>query len=83
MIDKYNYLIDNKIGKLKILSLERKEKKSYIHVNYICDCGKTGSTRIYNILNKPNISCGCNMAISKIKYNYNENAFKTLNTKNI
>lgn len=81
MIDKYNYLINSKVGKLTILSLEKKEKKSYIHVNYVCDCGKIGSTRVYNILNKPNISCGCNMSLSKIKYDYNENIFKTLNTK--
>lgn len=78
MVTKYDYLLNTKIGNYTLLSFNR-GKNSILKAHCRCDCGVEKDVRIYCLLAKTTVSCGCYNRKLVTKYNYNNEAFKEIN----
>lgn len=56
-LDKYNYLIGQKINKWTVLELSNSGRICY--ATCICECGTIKNVNVYNLLNNKTKDCGC------------------------
>lgn len=70
---KYQYL-NKRFGNITIIDLYFKTDKWHTNVitaTYVCDCGTVKEARLYDILNSPIVSCGCQRGIKLSTFNMN------------
>lgn len=59
-LQKYSYLIGQKINKWTVLELKRNpEKYKEVFAVCICECGTIADVNIYNLINNKTNDCGC------------------------